>query len=285
MARTVAQIKQYLVDRKAEEAALNGLTTDSSVSIWGLLLYVNAVGQAILEQMLDLFRIEIETKIDSAAPNNAQWLKSKVLAFQYSDTDPQIVDVNEDPDNFSVKYPVINSALRIVTRCSIRTNANKQVLVKVAKFDPPVQLASGEASSLQAYVELISPPGIVYTVVNLVSDKIFIDAEIYYNGQYASVISANVIAAIKTYLASLPFDGNVKVSNVEDAIQSVTGVTDVKIKTIKCRKDATALASATVVYDLATGINNKKYETVSGYIVEETTASNTFADTLQFIPG
>ena len=67
----------------------------------------------------------------------------------------------------------------------------------------------------------------------------------------------------------------VRVSAVQDAIQAVEGVIDVKINSVKARSDATPFPQATLV--------NVKYTTFAGYIVEETTAGETFTDTLSFI--
>ena len=75
----------------------------------------------------------------------------------------------------------------------------------------------------------------------------------------------------------------VYVSDIEDAIQSVAGVQDVKLISIKARQDAVVFASASTIYGLASSTNLRKWDTVSGYIVEETTGGETFADKITYI--
>jgi hypothetical protein len=99
---------------------------------------------------------------------------------------------------------------------------------------------------------------------------------------YSTVIKANVITAINNYLANLDFGGNVKISDLETAILGVVGVTDVVLRNVRARKDATAFVDATyLVQDNA--IIGRLWPTQAGYIVEETTAGQTFTDSLNFI--
>jgi uncharacterized phage protein gp47/JayE len=180
-------------------------------------------------------------------------------------------------------YPTIDTTLQIITRCAVKTTGNNTVKIKVAKSDPPVVLSALEASSLQGYVAALIPAGVVFQIVNVAADKLYIDADIYYNGQYAATISDDVIEAINNYIKSLPADGILEISALQNAINDTPGVTDVKLNTVKARADATAFASATIVYDLTTSTNLRVWPTISASIVEETTVSNTFADTLNFI--
>jgi len=74
-----------------------------------------------------------------------------------------------------------------------------------------------------------------YNAVSLSPDRLFLAADIYYNGAYSGVISATVIEAIDTFLSNIDFDGIIRVSKLIDAIQSVPGVTDVAINDLAMR--------------------------------------------------
>jgi hypothetical protein len=100
---------------------------------------------------------------------------------------------------------------------------------------------------------------------------------------YSDVISANVIAAIEAYLAALPFDGQLLISDLEVVIRDVTGVSDVVLKNVRARANGTALSGANYLVQDSQLIA-RFWNTVAGYIVGETTASNTLSDTLTFIP-
>lgn len=279
MARSVDTIKAELDATQATKTELTALNSTSRSAIYNLWKYVFAVSTNLLEQLWDIFKVDLENTISKAAVGSNKWLQDRVFKFQYSATVPQVVEVGSD---FSVNYPTIDETLRIITRASVKTTAVRTVTVKVAKSEPPVALSAGELSSLQGYVDDIAFAGVQTIVTSTDADKLYLEGDIYYNGQYASVISDNVIAAINAYLAAIPFDGSVSLLALTDAIQSVTGVKDVLLKNVAVRADATLFANKTYLVQNQTTIMTS-YPTNAGYIVEETTASNTFTDKLTFV--
>lgn len=280
MARTITEIIDQQETELAAQTDLTDLNSPSQTAIYRLWMYIVASAIYYFEVLQDIFKTEIETIVDNAPVGTDGWVQAKVFEFQYSSTVPQVVVLSSD---FVPTYNPVDTTLQIVTRCSVKTLPNKIVSVKVAKSDPPVALAAGELTSLQGYLDDISFAGVQYNTISLTSDKIYLDADVYYNGQYSTVIQANVIAAINDYLAAIPFDGDIRVSALEDAIQAVTGVTDIVINDLAIRPDATAFANKTYIVQSKTTLFNK-YPIFAGYAVEETTALNTFSDKLTFIP-
>ena len=276
MARTVAQIKQSMIDAKNADAALSGLTSTSQTAKWNLYFFIVASCIAIFEQLQDLFKIDLETIASTAAPSTPQWTRNKVLKFQTGD----VAELNTT--TFVIEYPVINTANQILTRCAVVTAPNRTVLIKVAKSDPPEPVTVGELAELQSYVETFNPAGIAFTLINEDSDKMEVAATIYYNGQYTGVITDNVEAALNSYMANLPFNGRITTQSVVDAIQAVDGVISVSLTRILVRRDTVAYGAGVTLYNLSTGIDSVNYDTYAGYVVEETTASHTFADTLTY---
>jgi uncharacterized phage protein gp47/JayE len=194
----------------------------------------------------------------------------------------------------SVGYATVDEDLRIITRCSVKTASNKTVNIKVAKSDPPVALSAPELSALSTYLTNggngtsagvgIAFAGVRCNVTSVASDKFFLEGTITYDGQYASVIQANVIAAIEEYFAELDFDGTIYILKIIDAIQGVEGVIDINILNAAIRPNATAFASKT--YLIQTGLSIlTSYPTFAGYVEQETTAGQTFADKLTFTPA
>ena len=279
MARSINEIQASIIANVQAQPELAAANSTSKRAIWRLWTYVVAVAINFLEQLMDIFQTEVEATVALSAPQTAQWVQDRVLKFQYSATDPQIVQLI----NLVPEYPVVDPELRIVTRCSVKSTISNQVSIKVAKDEPPTPLVSGELSALQSYVDTIGVAGVEYLVTSTASDKIFIDADIYYNGQYSAVIQTNVINTITDFLAAIPFDGVVKLLDLEIAIRNTLGVNDVVFNNIRARKDSTGLALATYLVE-----NNeliaRQWPTISGYIVGETTAGSTLTDTLTFIP-
>jgi hypothetical protein len=278
MARTVADIQAGIILYKESQGDLAGLNSNSKRSIWYLWTFVVASSIAILEQLQDVFQTNNEAIVNLSAPQTAQWLQDRVFKFQYDATVPQVLQLV----NLVPQYPVVDATKRIVTRCSVTSNLSNRVLVKVAKGTTPQPLTSPEVSSLQTYVETLGVAGIKYVITSVDSDKIFVQAQIYYAGSYSSIIQASVIAAIETYLGSLPFNGTLKISDLEIAIKNTAGVADVVFNNVKARRNADSLSAATYLV-LDNAIIGKQWSTFSGYIVGETTSGSTLADTLTFI--
>lgn len=279
MARSISEIKAQMVTAKNAETSLSGLDSTSQTAIWNLWLYIQAVAINLFEQILDVLKIDVETQVSKAVPQTGAWLQQKGFEFQYSTTTPQELTYTS---NWTLEYPVINEDLRIITRCAVTTGNNKTVQIKVAKGTTPEKLDSSELNAATSYFKLLGNAGVYYSVISVNGDFIEVDADIYYNGIYQPTIQQNVINSILNYLANIPFDGKVYVAGIEDAIQSVQGVVDVKLNNIYVRVASTSYANKSTLYSLSNGINGLKYQPFSGYLKEETTSSHTFADTLNF---
>jgi hypothetical protein len=284
MARSIQEIKAQMVTAKNAETSLSGLNSTSQTAIWNLWLYIQAVAINLFEQILDLVVVDIDTKISKVVPQSPAWLQQKAFEFQYSATSPQQLFYTQNTNGeIAPQYQTINEDLRIVTRCAVTTGSNKTVLIKTAKGTTPVKLLTAELDALKSYFNLIGNAGIAYEVSSLDADLIEIQADIYYSGIFQPTIQADVISAINNYFATLDFNGRVYVSHIEDAIQSVAGVVDLKMKIIYVRQSTVIYANKTTLYKLSSGYNGLSYLPYAGYIKAETTSGHTFANTLNFI--
>lgn len=279
MARSVSEIQQQMLDNIAADDTLGTLLTSTSKrAIYRLWTYIVAVAINALEQLMDIFTADVEATAAAAAPATPSWLQAQIFKFQYDANVPQVVQLI----NFAPAYPVVDESLQIITRCSVTTNLSNNVLVKVATGEPPAALSSPQLASLQSYLAEIGIAGVVYNVISSAADKLYVQANVYYQGQYSAVIKADVIQAIDNYLASIPFNGQVKITDIEDAITSVEGVTDVVLVNVRARADGTVFASGSYLVQNQQTIS-RLWGTVAGYMVGETTTGNTLADSLNFI--
>jgi hypothetical protein len=282
MAREISVIQQQILDSIAADTTVGPLLTSTSKrAVFRNFAFIVAAAIGILEQLIDVFTGNVEATAAAAAPASYNWLQAQIFKFQYSSTIPQVVQFI----NFAPSYPVVDATLQIITRCSVTTSLSNTVLIKVAKGAVPGPLAAGEVTALSAYV---NPPfglgvaGINYIISSKDSDKLYVQADIFYQGTFSSVIQLNVINAINAYLASLPFNGQMKVVDLEQAIRKVEGVNDVLLKNVVARPDIVAFGSGTYLVQ-ANNVMSRLWNTDSGYMVSETTAANTLADTLNFI--
>ena len=231
--------------------------------------------------MLDSFLTNVETQVNASAGASILWLQAKMFQFQYDATIPQVVQlINTVP-----QYPVVDATKQIITACSVTSSLSNQVTIKVAKSNPYVALVSAELTAAQSYINTIGAAGISYTVISLNPDKLYVQASIYYQGQYSTVIQQNVIDAINSFLQNLSitnFNGSMKISDLEGVIRNVAGVNDVILNNVKGRDDASTFANG-VDLVLNNTVISRQWDTVAGYIVQETTSGKTFADSLIFI--
>ena len=292
MARTLAQIQNSIEATLSTAFATIGITVIpsqwSNRNMLRQLCFTFAAATAYLEQLMDVLKGSIETTASQAAAPSFSWLQLKMFLFQYSSTNPQILQiVNTVP-----KYPIVDSTLNIITGCSVTSTTAGEVTIKVATGSPFVALSSPQLAAAQGYVNQLGAAGINYTVVSLDSDKLYINANVFYQGQYADLIQTNVIAAINSYLQNIAAtnlttssttNGSVKISDIENVIRSVTGVNDVVLINVKARASATTF-NAGVDLVLNQTVLSRQWLPIAGYTSQETTSGQTFADSLNFIP-
>jgi hypothetical protein len=277
MARDIQTIIDEMDAAQTSETNLASLNSTSKTAIYTLWKSITATVINYVEQLWDIFKTDLETIVNTAPVGSDSWLSNEILKFQYSATVPQVLEIID----YSAQYPTTDTTLQIISRVSVTTLTNKIVSVKVATSEPPVALSGLQLTSLEGYIEKKQNAGIQVITNSYSSDKFFLKATINYDGQYAAVISANVIAAIELYFSELPFDGIIKILRLEDYIQNVAGVTDIIIDDAAIRPDTVAFGSKTYLIQTKTLIN-PTYPTYAGYVEQETTAGQTFADQLTF---
>jgi hypothetical protein len=265
MARSIAVIKQQIIDAKNSDPVLSAkLLSSSQTSTWNLWAFITAVSINLHEQLWDIFKQEVEDIAAKVVPGTAEWLRARVFEFQYS----------SDPSNsqeislidFVPKYPVTDPALRIITSCSVIESGNR-VLVKVAKKNGLVlgPLNDNEIGALRTYIGKIKFAGTNVAAASSEADRIQVIADVFYNGQYSlDVIKPRVFDSIKNYFSNLSFDGVVYIAKIQDAIQAVPGVVDVVVKNIVPRTNI----QPPVAFNPASEFHNK-YATSAGYVVPE----------------
>lgn len=197
--------------------------TFSKVSIVSLLLYVVASAIYIRENMHEKWQEDVDKTALGTRYGTKQWWFRMVKMWQKGDS----VKVFEDG---SIGYPVEDETKRIVKSVALRNNGlNLEVLVAKGK-DNLEMLSTEEVSELNAYLNEITPLGIVPVAHSYQACELTLGGEIYYDGQQdTAIILNNIETAVKKYLNNIEFGGVVYKNKVIDAIQSVEGVTDALI--------------------------------------------------------
>ena len=222
---------------------------------------------------MDNFVIQAAANLNRPIPGTPAWLRNEVLnVFQYDATTPQTVALLAD---FSLGFPVVDASKRIVTQCAIITDINKKVNILVAKQSPPVALSGAEVTALQGFIDSINPAGIQAQVSSRNPDLLYVEADIYTSGDFV-VVKQNVITVLNAFLFNIPFTGIVRMADLENAIRSAQGVNDVVLTNVKARP----FGSSTTPLIVSNQVVIRQWTTVAGYIVQESNAGQTFAETL-----
>ncbi len=293
MARSVNTIFQSILAEKANQPTLNGLTTtisdeqtllaaltsNSKVAIWVLWAYTVAVVLATFEQVMDVFRADIETLIASNVYGTERWWVTRLRAFQYGDA---LTFVGDQP-----VYDPVDEANQIITAAAAVT-AGGQLILKAAKGTPGnyTPLDSGEQAAASEYIAQQVPAGVQWTLISLNADLMRLTGTVHVDPQVISVSGptagqsiANpgvypVENALLAYYHNLPFNGQFNVNHAANAVQALPGVND--------------FVPSQVAYKV--GINPyvvfpRLYNTASGHVQEPSTGGDTLRDTLTYVAG
>jgi hypothetical protein len=249
MARTITEIENSILLEKSKHSVLDSLNSPSAVAIWRIWIYVQAVCIYEFEKIMDIFKAEIADKNSKAIVGRASWYAAKALEFQYGDSLTVVDGV--------VQYAVLDTSKQIIKRASCKGGVN--AILKVATTDIGgniVGLLPAQLDAFNDYVNNFMFAGTNLTVLSQNTDYLKLVANIYYNPLlFSNQVKTNVLAAINTHLSTLDFNGLLKVSALQDAIQAVEGVTDVQITTIQAKTNTGVYADVVRVY-----------QTVAGYI-------------------
>lgn len=242
MARTLSDIYASLITEKNAQATLNGLqpnveslqtmltnlTTQSKVASWRLMLAVVAVALWAHEQLWDVAKAQLIDLADKAQAGTLRWYRDQCLYFQYGDT---LIWLNG-----KYQYFTIDATLQIVQRAAC-VEAGGNLIIKVAKLVSGVvtPLSIPELAAFTAYINQIKYAGTVTQVVSAPADKLKLQYKVYYNplvlaadGTLLSDGSTKPAeVAINDFITNLPFNGQLKLSAIDDALQAATGVVDI----------------------------------------------------------
>lgn len=127
MARSVAEINNYIVTNLVSQFASQGITITPTLwskrNILRLVCYTVAIAQALLEQLQDIFIQRVEDIQGRSAAASILWLQDKFFKFQYNATTPQILQavivVLTSPTGtpysyLALQYAIVNTDLCII---------------------------------------------------------------------------------------------------------------------------------------------------------------------------
>lgn len=230
MARTLQEIQAEIFSAKDNEPALAELNSTSKTAIWRLWIYITSFAIWSLEKIFDQHKKEVDFRLSELKPHTARWYRNKALAFQYG------FDLQKDSDifdNTGKTEDEINTSKIVKYSAVIESKNEGRLIMKIAtekggKLQP---ISPSEKQAFEAYIAEIKDAGVRLSVVNYPPDILRLKMKVVYNplvlnnsGQ--SILSGQkpVEEAINTYLKNLPFNGELVLAHLIDALQKAEGV-------------------------------------------------------------
>ena len=230
MARSIQDIQQLIYAQKAQEPALESLNSTSKVAIWRLWVYIISVAIWSLEKLFDLHRIDIDKRLTELKPHTARWYRSKALAFQYG------YYLAPDSDKYNNQWLTeeqIETSKIIKYSAVVESKNEGRLIVKIAgeQGDTLQPITDAQRQSFEAYLQEIKDAGVRLSVVNYQPDVLHLQMKIIYdplvldsNGQSITKATKPVEETIISYLKRLPFNGELVLAHLIDALQQAEGV-------------------------------------------------------------
>lgn len=214
-----------LANKYGFEVGADFNNTFSKVSIESLLLYIVAVGIWTLERLFDTHTAEVTDYIATMKPHSLRWYVKKAKTFMYG---VPLINGTDQHNTEGMTDDQIAQA-KIVTFAAC-TEANATLYLKVAKAGP-APLTADEKAAFVAYMHEIKDAGVRIDVISENGDYLKLQMVIYYDpllinadGESKATGSKVVEDAIKEYIENIPFNGEFRKNELEDAIQAVDGV-------------------------------------------------------------
>lgn len=240
MARSIAEIKSTIcAEFMGNESAAaiyrfkvgdDFNATFSTVSVESILFYTVAVCIWTLETLFDRFRSDVSTRIDEIIAHRPKWYRDKMLGFMVNKT------LVPDKDYYDTSLMSVNDieAARVVKHAVATENKDASILtIKVAGEANGVRtpLPKEVEAQLDAYIYEIKDAGVRINLVNIAPDEFNFSCDIFYNPM---LLPENVqdacIAAVKSYIENLPFNGMYTNMDLVDNLQNVDGVKVVELR-------------------------------------------------------
>jgi len=290
MSRTIKQIYDEIIVEKQTFASLDALvpnpdtsqtflsdlSSTSKVAVWRLLCWLMSFAIWTHEQIFDQHVIEIEQRANEIIGGTTRWYKNQALLFQLGF--PLLWDGDKYVYNDTTSQNAVTA--KIVTQ-SACTEVNNQVLLKVAKgvLGSFAGLSASEKLAFDNYIARIKYAGVDVQTISTVPDLLIIAYTIEYDplvldstGLLLSDLTTYPVAvAINEYIQQLPFNSDLRIIKLTDAIQNAQGV----INCICTDAQGSSNSGASYVNILIT--SKQIYTAYSGYMLSSGTTLNYIA--------
>ena len=240
MARTIDEIYLSILQEKSLHPELDGLNSTSKVSVFNLWAYITAVVMWTLENLFDLHKKEVDDKIATLKPHNARWYREMALNFQYGHA------LNPESglyDNTGLTAQQIEQSKIVKQAAVTEIKGNLRIKVVTELNGDFVPLDANQLPAFTEYMGLRKDAGVRITADSLPHDMLKLELDIWYNplvlksdgSRIDGADQQPILKAIKSYLKSLPFNGEFANTRLLESLKAVDGVIFPVIKTSQAK--------------------------------------------------
>lgn len=256
MARTLQEIRQLILDEvNLQLPELNEVSSKADYQRW---INVLATFGFNAEEIHDLAKADLQTLVTANRVATSDWYQEISLLFQLGDSIVKLANGNYG-------YATIDSEKQIIAFAAVQDpsdDSNFNIDIKVSKLDSP--LDSSELSQFAAYIELLKIAGTTIRYISQNPDSLDITADVITDSLRSDTdIQTDIETALDAFYQNLPFNGELRRSELVATIKTVSNVTDVFITNLQ----------ATPSGDSASTIN-RSYIPVAGRIETGTLTFN-----------
>ena len=230
MARTITEIQNEIFTSITANENLAGLTSQSKVAIYRLIVFVVSFGIWSLESIFDIHKKELQNELLEQKSGTLPWYRTMALAFQYG------FDLLTDSDKFNNNGATDEQieASKIVKYAAVEEGSeDSRVIIKIAGETNKVlaPIMADQLAAFNNYIDEVRYAGVNVTVINYLPDRLYLNLKIYRDPLLIDASGNSILYggkpvedAIRAYMKQLPFNGELVLVHLVDALQKVEGV-------------------------------------------------------------
>jgi hypothetical protein len=243
MKKTLLELISEIIGLKEQNGYLQELNSTSKASVWRNILETIAFAIFNFQEAANLHMKEIDDKIANQKVPRLPWYRNEALRFQYG------FDLLPESDQFSPTYedngiiveatPEQVEASKIIKYVAVtrsKTNTGRIVIsMKIAGENTDDVLSDEKALAFKKYIEETQATGDDIVIVNFLPDILKLNFKICYdvtvlldNGMSIITGKFPVQETIQRFLLNLPFNGELSVQRLREAIKATEGVEDLQ---------------------------------------------------------